>query len=280
MAKILPALSEIYYRSSHRPWEDSYGMVRMTPHSWYVGDTWLGVVLIETNDGIVMIDSGIHGQMWLIFESLRKLGYDPQKDIKLVLLSHAHPDHCSGMALLQNYAHPVVYMSPFEKDWSWDMSYHTRVPERVDIVQPFTYDYLYDYKTPIEHGGFTFKVLHTPGHTPGTSSIFFEDHDDEGNVYRVGLHGGMGTNTMVDSNFTTGEEAERERKAFRAMMEGLKGMPIDITITNHAGNIKMSERMGEDKTDWRPFVDPAFWDAHIDVILAQLDQIEEETCFR
>ena len=280
MAKLLPELEKIYYRSSHRPWEDSYGMVRLTPHSWYVGDTWLGVVLIETNDGIVMIDSGIQGQMWLIFESIRKLGYNPETDIKLVLLSHAHADHCSGMALLQHYSHPVVYMSPYEKDWPHDPEQFARIPQYVDIVEPFDYDFLYDYKTPIEHGGFTFTVLHTPGHTPGTSSIFYEDRDEDGTVYRVGLHGGMGVNTMVDGCFATKEQAEKERGAFRAMMEGLKGMPVDITITNHAGNIRMSERMGEDKTDFRPFVDPTFWDAHIDRILDQLTAIEKETCFK
>ena len=63
-------------------------------------------------------------------------------------------------------------------------------------------------------------------------------------------------------------------------MEGFEILPIDITITNHAEKIRMSERMGEDKTDFRPFVDPAFWDAHIDRILDQLTAIEKETCFK
>ena len=184
------------------------------------------------------------------------------------------------LSTYQHLKHPVIYMSPYEKDWPYDPEQFARIPQYVDVMEPFDYDHLYDYKTPIEHGGFTFTVLHTPGHTPGTSSIFYEDRDADGKVYRVGLHGGMGVNTMVDECFATKEEAERERGAFRAMMEGLKGMPIDITITNHAGNIRMSERMGEDKTDFRPFVDPAFWDAHIDRILDQLTKIEEETCFK
>ena len=52
-------IMERYRKSNHRPWEDSCGMVRLAPHTYYVGDSWVGVLLIETQDGIVMIDSGI-----------------------------------------------------------------------------------------------------------------------------------------------------------------------------------------------------------------------------
>ena len=63
-------------------------------------------------------------------------------------------------------------------------------------------------------------------------------------------------------------------------MEGFEFLPIDITITNHAEKIRMSERRGADKTDWRPFLDSSFWNARIDRILDQLTAIEKETCFK
>ena len=44
-------------------------------------------------------------------------------------------------------------------------------------------------------------------------------------------------------------------------MEGFEFLPIDITITNHAEKIWMSEHRGTDKTDWRPFLDSSFWNA-------------------
>ena len=269
-----------YERASRRPWEASYGMVRVTPHSWYVGDAWVGVILIETEDGIVLLDSGIAGQMWLIFESVRKLGYDPEKDIRLCLLSHAHPDHCSGAALLRAYARPVLYMSPYERDWPHDPERYADLPPEVDMVVPFDADRYYDYETPIGHGGFSFTVLHTPGHTPGTSSFFYEDRNADGTVYRVGMHGGMGLNTLFDGCFGSREEALRVRGIYRRSMESLLGLPVDITITNHAGNIEMSRRMPEDRADYRPFVDPSYWRRHLEKKLLALDALEKESVFR
>jgi len=269
-----------YRRSNHRSWEDSYGMVRLTPHSYYVGDSWVGVILIETNDGVVMIDSGIQGQMWLIFESVRKLGYDPEKDMKLCLLSHAHSDHCSGMALLQHYAHPVVYMSEYEKDWPNDPDRYADIPPDVDHVEPFTVDRFYEYGKPIEHGGFCFLPVHTPGHTPGTTSFFYQDTDADGSEYSIGFHGGMGLNTLLDSCFTCREDAQRERRNYRFHMEKLLDVPVDITITNHAGNIRMAQRMGADKRDFRPFVDAGYWKKHLTAKLEQLSQIEGKSIFR
>ena len=54
----------------------------------------------------------------------------------------------------------------------------------------------------------------------------------------------------------------------------IRDVPVDITITNHGMNINMGERMGADKTDFRPFVDSSFWAKHVDKVLAELDEIE------
>jgi len=264
-----------YYQANHRPWEDSLGMVRLAPHTYYVGDNWVGVLLIETEDGLVMIDSGIKGQMWMIFESVRKLGYDPEKDIKLCLLSHAHADHCSGMALLKAYSNPVIYMSELEKDWPRDPVQLGRIPASVDSVEPFEADRFYVYDTPIEHGGFSFLPVYTPGHTPGTTSFFYEDGG-----YRVGFHGGMGMNTLFDNCFSCREDALRERGIYRTHMEKLLDIPVDITVTNHGSNIRLSQRVGADRMDFQPFVDRHFWKAHLVSKLEKLSQMESESIYK
>lgn len=275
MAMSHDQIMERYRQSNHRPWEDSCGTVRLAPHTYYVGDNWVGVLLIETKDGIVMIDSGIKGQMWMIFEAVRKLGYDPEKDIKLCLLSHAHADHCSGMALLKAYSDPVIYMSEAEKDWPTDPSRYERTPKDVDSVEPFEADRFYEYGTPIIHGGFSFLPVHTPGHTPGTTSLFYEDGG-----YRVGFHGGMGMNTLFDSCFSCAEDALRERSIYRTNMEKLLDIPVDITVTNHGGNIKLAQRAGEDRMDYLPFVDADFWKRHLLAKLEKLSQMEAESIYK
>ena len=273
-------LLKLYERASRRPWEASYGMVRVSPHSWYVGEEWVGVILVETGRGLVMLDSGINGQRPYIFEAVRKLGYDPEKDIRLCLLSHAHADHCSGMPLLQAYAKPQVWMSEPEKDWAARPEQYNDVPAAVDVLLPFRPDAFYDYASPIKHGGFSFTVLHTPGHTPGTSSFLYEDRDADGTVYRVGMHGGMGLNTLYDECFGSAGEAEEARRVYREANARLLEIPVDITISNHGQNIHMKEKLGKDKTDFRPFIDPGFWKRHIREKLDALDRLERESRFR
>lgn len=245
-------------------------MVRLSPHSYYVGDSWVGVVLIETADGIVMIDSGITGHMGLILDSIRRLGYDPQRDIRLCLLSHAHCDHCSGMAYLQSVAKPLVYMSKLEKDWPGHALCYAGLPEELDPVAPFTADRFYDGR-PITYGGMTVLPVHTPGHTPGTTSFFFEDTAADGTVYRVGLHGGLGQNTLYNDHFADEEQAKNARRIYRDSVRSLLNESVDITVSNHGGNMDLLGRRKNDPMDYSGFVDPSFWRRHLEAKLRQLE---------
>lgn len=271
-------LIEQYRRSAAA--RDKLGMYRLSPNSYYVGDPWVGVILVTTDDGIVMLDSGIAGHLDFIFDSIKKLGYDPQKDIKLCLLSHCHSDHCSGMARLRREAAPIVYMSALERDWPGTPDCYAGLPADIDPVVPFAADRFYTYDAPICCGGFSFRAVHTPGHSPGTTSFFFEDKAPDGTVYRVGFHGGMGINTLQDSCFADVQAALSARAAYRSSMESLLEEPVDITVTNHGGNIALLDRAGEDWTDYRSFIDPAFWKKHLQNKLNAFDAMTANSIYR
>jgi len=273
------SLAELDRRACMRPWETSIGPVRMSPHSWYVGDAYVGAVIVETKDGIVLLDTGLFGQMYMIFEAIRNLGYNPKNDIKLCLLTHAHLDHCSGMGLLQHYSHPKMYMSPFEACWPAHPEIY--YGHRLNDYIPYEVDQLYNYDLPIEHGGFTFHVMHTPGHTEGTSSIFFEDTDEESGItYKVGMHGGLGLNTLVDAKFTCAEDARAARTVFRENLLLWRELPVDITIFNHPGNIDLVLSSVEDTNDFHQFVNRNFWVYQIDKKIRELDELERDSVFR
>lgn len=279
MAQMPPFLYDWYVKAAHRSWEDATGPLRVAPHCWFVGQTWVGVILIETKEGLIIIDSGINGQMWQIFEAIRKIGYDPEKDVKLCLLSHCHIDHFSGMQHLQHYCHPIVYMSEIEKEWPERAEFHDT--DGVDYYMPFKPDRFYDYHSLIELGGMNIQPVLTPGHTPGTTSFFFEDTDEKtGTTYMVGMHGGLGMNTMVDQEFQRAEDAFAARDAFRRQMLTLREKRVDISITNHPMNIHMFDRIGADKNDYAPFVDPSVWIRQLDEKLLELDELERKSIFQ
>lgn len=269
-------IAQVYKQASMQPWESGFETIRVAPNCWYIGGSWVSVTVIATSAGLAIIDAGLRGQTFLLFEAIRKLGYDPQRDIKLCLLTHAHLDHCSGMANFQNYAHPVMYMSPYEKDWpAHPEKYYQDVSEDIDQFVPYKVDRLYDYKTPIVLGDHSFRVLHTPGHTVGCSSIFFEDVDETtGKAYNVGLHGGLGLDGLRDILHNDSGEAATVRENFRAQLVALRDIPVDICIANHPQYIDMESVLTEDHTDYTPFVDPTAWKAQLDRKIAELDAIE------
>ncbi len=273
-------VDELYGQANHRPWEGATGPLRVGPHTWFIGQTWIGVIVLETKEGLVIIDAGLSGQMWHIFESIRKLGYDPEHDIKLCLLSHCHMDHFSGIHILQNYSHPVVYMSEIEKEWPYREDLCNGIPAGLDYYMPFKPDRFFDYSRPLEFGGYSIECVLTPGHTPGTTSFFFEDTDeDTGRTYTIGMHGGLGLNTVTDQNFETAEEASAARAGFRQMLLDVRDRKVDISIANHPDNIHFFDRVTENKKDYRSFIDGTVWARQIDEKLAELDALERDSRF-
>lgn len=87
-----------------RPWELSVKPLQVAPQTWYVaGQTWVGCYLIDTGDGLILLDTAIPESLYLLVDSIYSLGYRPE-DIKKILISHAHFDHCGGAAAMCGYA--------------------------------------------------------------------------------------------------------------------------------------------------------------------------------
>ena len=40
-----------------RPWEVAVNPFKVAPHTWYVGNSWVGAYLIETSAGLILIDA-------------------------------------------------------------------------------------------------------------------------------------------------------------------------------------------------------------------------------
>src|SRR5580704_11826086 len=77
-------------------------MVVFPPHRvvgnvYYVGSTGLASYLITTSAGHILINSSLEASVPLIKASVEKLGFK-FSDVKILLISHAHFDHCAGSA--------------------------------------------------------------------------------------------------------------------------------------------------------------------------------------
>ena len=84
---------------------------RIWGNVWYVGDSWVCVHLIDTGDGLLLIDSGNCGCTDMLVQAIWEAGFNP-KDVKWIIHSHGHLDHIGG-ATRAEFETVVQLLNPF-----------------------------------------------------------------------------------------------------------------------------------------------------------------------
>lgn len=265
---------EMIRTSCTRPWELAVQPVQAAPHVYYAGNSWVGVYWVDSGDGLILFDTGMPFQLYTIFESMRVMGYDP-RDIKFVLLSHAHYDHCGAMRAVLEYSGAVSYasredtptlMHPDDSLLCFGYDYQPVIPDR-----------LYEEGNRIELGCISVEPVLVGGHTPGTTCFFFDDRDENGNTYTVGIHGGLGLSPLSDAHFKTAGEAALARNNYRAAQAKLYSRKVDIPLSFHPYNLNILEKAAAG--DWHALISPRDWTAMLDERLKCLEDIERDSIF-
>ncbi len=189
---------------------------------------WLGTRqhsswALQTSGGIIIIDTNF---AWAtrpeIIDGMATLGLDP-RDIKYVVISHAHGDHDQGAAELQErYAAKVVMGAP---DWESTLqrppSAPGGVPTKDIAVGPEGYK--------LTLGDTTIDIVATPGHTPGTLSYVFPVKD-QGRTVMVAYSGGTLTGAFgTDARRWDEYIASQQRIARAAAAAG-----ASVILSNHS----------------------------------------------
>jgi hydroxyacylglutathione hydrolase len=126
-----------------------------------------------------LIDSGVSGSSGAILTMVREAGRDPG-DVSTLALTHSHPDHIGGALSIRRATGCIVAAHPAERAWIEDPSLQARerpVPGFSTLVEgPVPVDRLLGDDDRIGIGGERFiTIIHTPGHSPGSISLFLED---------------------------------------------------------------------------------------------------------
>ena len=199
---------------------------RVFDNLYFVGGKIHSSWALTTSGGIILIDTIFpYNSEALVVGGLQKLGLDP-KNIKYVLISHAHSDHIGGAEMLQTrYGARIVMGAP---DWQtvakYPNRYKTMAPKR-DIVATDGMK--------ITLGETTVTIWLTPGHTPGTLSYTFTVLD-RGKPVHVAYSGGTAFNFVNNTpdpgikNFQTYIESARHMAA-KAAETG-----ATVLLSNHS----------------------------------------------
>lgn len=149
----------------------------------------VNVFLLEVPQGLVLIDTGLPGTKEVILQALTELKRQP-KDIRWILLTHAHPDHIGSAAALKRLTGAKVYIHPLDAQiarkgsgfrpmgitsgiFSWMMV--KLFPVKTKEVEPVeTDELLHDQQTLFGLGNL--QVIHTPGHCLGQVALLWPEH--------------------------------------------------------------------------------------------------------
>ena len=134
---------------------------------YFVGGKIHSAWALKTSDGIILFDTLYpYNSDELVVGGMKKLGLDP-KDIKYLLVSHAHQDHIGGAEMIQTRYGSHVVMS--EPDWTLV----EKLPKRFTTMAPKR-DIVATDGMKVTLGGSTVTIWFTPGHTDGTTSFTFQ----------------------------------------------------------------------------------------------------------
>ena len=78
---------------------------------YQVGLRGVNVFLIDSGDGLVLVDAGLRNSPPRITEAIYSLGRLPQ-DVAAIVVTHAHRDHVGGLAEMKRRTGAEVWMHP------------------------------------------------------------------------------------------------------------------------------------------------------------------------
>jgi glyoxylase-like metal-dependent hydrolase (beta-lactamase superfamily II) len=202
-------------------------MKQIVNNVYHVGDSGCAVYLVDTksDDGLVLIDAGMSFKMIM---NITKFNLDPV-EIWHCILTHFHIDHiaaCFDLYEFNNnvrfYAHELDAEAIEEKghDEKTAASWYGVKYRPISLEKKFKADIEI-----LKLGSIEFHCIHTPGHTPGSISIFIE-YEGTKVLFGQDIHGpfmpSFGSN-LVD---------------YQKSMQKLLELKADILCEGHFGIIR------------------------------------------
>jgi metallo-beta-lactamase class B len=243
-------------------WTNPFPPYRIIGNIYYVGSQGLASYLITTPQGNILINSNLEKSVPMIRDSIEKLGFH-FSDTKILLISHAHWDHCSGSAAVKEltgarYMVMDADVPEIEAGGKGNFQYGDVLTSR---YQPTKVDRVLHDGDEVRLGG-TVLVAHlTPGHTKGTTTWTMKVADG-GKTYDVVIVGSPNVNAgyKLVNNALYPQIASDYERMFRV----LKSLPCDVFLGAHGDYYGMEAKFARMKEgEPNPFIDPDGYKSYI-----------------
>jgi glyoxylase-like metal-dependent hydrolase (beta-lactamase superfamily II) len=127
---------------------------------WCIKDKFVNAYLFRGKTGYILVDAGFGKKSFS--KELQKLEIDPG-NIKTILLTHTDGDHIGAVGIFSN---PAIYMHHDEEQMINGTTGKTKFFKSKWKYGPYI---LLNSNDTLTIDGLRIKIIHTPGHTPGSS---------------------------------------------------------------------------------------------------------------
>jgi metallo-beta-lactamase class B len=243
-------------------WTNPFPPFRIAGNLYYVGGEDLASYLIATPQGLILINSSLEVSVPLIQKSVESLGFR-FSDIRILLINHAHNDHCAGSARIIQLTGAKYYVmdadvpaveSGGKNDFQYGADAFMRYPPtHVDRV-------LHDGDT-VRLGNTVLTAHLTAGHTKGTTT-WTMDESEGGRILHVVIVGGL--NVYEDYKLIDNAAYPQIAADFAHGFKILKSLPCDIFLGAHGAYFALTDKYARWKAgDHDAFIDRAGYKAYI-----------------
>ena len=243
-------------------WTTPFPPHHIAGNLYYVGSEELASYLIATPQGNILINNGLEANVPLIQKSVEQLGFR-FSDIKILLISQGHFDHCAGSALVKKLtgaqyfvmdADVPVVESGGKNDFQYgadaDQQY---TPVKVDRA-------LHDGDT-VKLGGTVLTAHLTAGHNKGTTT-WTMDESEGGKILHVVIVGGPNVNPGY--NLVGNTAYPQIATDFHHGFQVLKNLPCDIFLGAHGVYYGLHTKYERwQRGDRDAFIDPDGYKSYI-----------------
>jgi metallo-beta-lactamase class B len=236
-------------------WTEPFPAFRIAGNLYYVGSKGLTAYLVTTPEGHILINSNMEANVPMIRASMESLGFK-FNDIRILLISHAHWDHCGGSATIKRLT-GAKYMvmegdvDVVESGGKTDFHYGND-PEA--LFAPAKVDRVLRDGDKVKLGDATLTARLTPGHTKGCTTWTMKANDglQQRNVVIVGS-----PNVNPGYKLVGGTAYPRMAEDFEKTFRVLKSLPVDYSLGAHGSYFDLEKKYVRMRAGETAFFDPA-----------------------
>ncbi|HET6554948.1 MAG TPA: subclass B3 metallo-beta-lactamase [Dyella sp.] len=223
-------------------WTQPQKPFRIYGNTYYVGTRGLSSVLVDTGQGLVLIDGTLPQNARQIEANIASLGFRIT-DVKLILNSHAHSDHAGAIAELARDSGARVEASSAGAKALMLGGKDPADPQygEAPLFPPVAQVIVVADHGVVQVGDVAITAHYTPGHTPGATTWTWRACE-AGRCMNMVYADSLGA--FAADGYRFGDPAHPERlEAYRRSIDTIASLPCDILLSPHPGQSDFLERV-------------------------------------